>query len=224
MAQSLIKIIVNHINLTLTALYIASVISLLVTPGPVTLLVIRAGLAGGMRHAFLTICGTNAASLILIFVSALLIKGLLVIDERVFLFVRMLGCFYIAWIAVGMVREALAATTNIEANAPSQPALAGFIRGFTLAISNPKDIIFFASFLPQFIGVLPSANQSIGLLTALWILLDFTVLGLLALLVRRVASPKNAQRILLISSLLLLLVGVGGGCYAFYEFASLLLQ
>jgi threonine/homoserine/homoserine lactone efflux protein len=54
-----------------------SVITLLIAPGPITLLVACAGLVGGMRHAFATICGTNLASLVPIFLSALLIKGLL---------------------------------------------------------------------------------------------------------------------------------------------------
>lgn len=207
-----------NINLTLTTLYVISVISLLITPGPVTLLVIRAGLAGGMRHAFQTICGTNAASLILIFVSALLIKGLLVIDDQVFSVVRMLGCLYIAWIAIGMVKDARAQPSSPHGrNAAQTPARAGFLRGFTLAISNPKDIIFFASFLPQFIGVLPTPDQSIGLLTVLWIMLDFTTLGLLAFLVRRVVSPAQERLLLMVSSLLLLIIGVGGFGYSAYE-------
>ncbi|QNK65928.1 LysE family transporter [Variovorax sp. PAMC26660] len=211
-------IIMSDLNFSLTALYMTSVVSLLVTPGPVTLLVVRAGLAGGMRHAMQTICGTNAASLVLIFASALLIKGLLVIDGTVFSLVRMFGCLYIAWIALGMVREAWRAPPGDagKGSAPI-PARAGFVRGFTLAISNPKDIIFFASFLPQFIGVLPTPDQSLGLLTVLWIVLDFTTLGLLAFLIRRVVGPAQERRLLLISSLLLLLIGIGGFTHAVYE-------
>ena len=203
------------LDLSLVALYAASVMSLLVTPGPVTLLVLRAGLAGGMRHAFVTICGSNAASLILIFVSALLIKGLLVVDERVFSLVRLAGCLYIAWIALGMMREARAAPG--AASAVQTPARAGFVRGFTLAISNPKDIVFFASFLPQFIAVLPSPDQSIGLLTGLWIVLDFATLGLLVFAVRRAVSPARERQLLLACAVLLLVIGVGGFGHAAYE-------
>lgn len=207
-----------EVNFPLTALYAASVVSLLITPGPVTLLVVRAGLAGGMRHAMHTICGTNAASLLLIFASALLIKGLLVIDEAAFSVVRMLGCLYIVWIAWGMIKDARETPAQCEAQAPTRtPARAGFGRGFTLAISNPKDIVFFASFLPQFIGVLPTPDQSIGLLTALWIVLDFTTLGLLAFLVRRMVRPAQEQRLLVVSSVMLLLIGLGGGAHAVHE-------
>ncbi len=203
------------LDLSLVTLYVTAVVSLLVTPGPVTLLVLRAGLAGGMRHAFLTICGSNVASLILIFVSALLIKGLLVVDERVFTLVRLAGCLYIAWIALGMVRDARGPAQ--AGSAVQRPARAGFVRGFTLAISNPKDIVFFASFLPQFIAVLPTPDQSIGLLTGLWIVLDFATLGLLAFAVRRAVSPAGERRLLLASALLLLLIGVGGFGHAAYE-------
>lgn len=215
--------VTEHLNLSLAALYALSVVSLLVTPGPVTLLVVRAGLAGGMRHALQTICGTNAASLVLIFVSALLIKGLLVIDDTVFSAVRMAGCLYITWIAAGMVREAwqTPADAGVLTSAPQRPMRAGFLRGFVMAISNPKDIIFFASFLPQFIAVLPKPDHSIALLTALWIVLDFTTLGLLALLVRRAVRPAMQQRLLLLSSALLLLIGAGGFAYAGFELAGM---
>lgn len=207
----------SELNVSLTLLYAVSVVSLLVTPGPVTLLVVRAGLAGGMRHAFQTICGTNLASLVLIFISGLLIKGLLVIEDTTFTVVRLLGCVYIAWTAVGMVREAWQPPQGTMPTGSGRPARAGFTRGFLLAISNPKDIIFFASFMPQFIAVLPSPDHSIWLLTALWIALDFATLGLLTVFIRRAATPWLQQRLLLISSILLLLIGVGGFTYAGLE-------
>lgn len=205
------------LDLSLAVLYVTSVVALLVTPGPVTLLVLRAGLAGGMRHAFATICGSNLASLVLIFVSALLIKGLLVVDERVFTVVRLAGCLYIAWIALDMLRDARRQGVAGDGASAQAPAHAGFVRGFTLAISNPKDIVFFASFLPQFIAVLPTPDQSIGLLTGLWIVLDFATLGLLAFAVRRAVSPARERRLLLVSALLLLAIGIGGFGHAAHE-------
>lgn len=203
-------------NLSLAALFVVSVVSLLVTPGPVTLMVVRSGLAGGMRHALQTICGTNAASLVLILVSTLLIKGLLVIDDAVMAGIRILGCAYISWIAWGMFGEARRMPrVPATAGAPALvPARAGFVRGFTLGISNPKDIIFFASFLPQFMGVLPSPDHSIAVLTVLWIVLDFSVLGLLAVSMRKLVRPAQERTLLLLSSLLLLLIGLGGLVHA----------
>lgn len=208
----------TDLNFSLTALFAASVVSLLVTPGPVTLLVLRAGLAGGMRHALQTIAGTNAASLVLIAVSTLLIKGLLVMDDAVMVGIRLLGCAYISTIAWGMVREALQMPQTAPGQAPTAlvAAPAGFVRGFALGISNPKDIIFFASFLPQFMGVLPSPDHSIALLTGLWIVLDFSTLLLLTLLMRKLVRPALQRRLLLVAAVLLLVIGVGGLVHALH--------
>ncbi|MDO4968915.1 MAG: LysE family translocator, partial [Comamonadaceae bacterium] len=206
----------SDLNLSLTALFMLSVVSLLVTPGPVTLLVVRAGMAGGMRHAVQTIAGTNAASLVLIAVSALLIKGLLVLDDGVLTAVRALGCAYISWMAWGMLQEARKVPVEGTENPAAAPALAGVGRGFALGISNPKDIVFFAAFFPQFIGVLPSADHSMVLLTGLWVVLDFSVLGLLALLMPKLVGPTLQRRLLRWSALLLLWIGMGGLLHAVY--------
>lgn len=210
----------SDFNFSLAALFVVAVVSLLVTPGPVTLLVVRAGLAGGMRHALQTIAGTNAASLVLIGVSALLIQGLLVLDEAVLLGVRLLGCGYIVWMAWGMVQEARQRPSPSGAGSAPAPARAGFVRGFVLGLSNPKDIIFFASFLPQFIGVLPTPGHSLVVLTGLWIVLDFGTLGLLAWLLRSLVRPGAQRQLLRGASLLLLLIGVGGGLHALYALAQ----
>ena len=110
-------------------------------------------------------------------------------------------------------------STDIDTQLKAAPA--GFRRGFALAISNPKDIIFFASFLPQFMGVLPHVNQSLGLLTLLWIVLDFATLGLLAYVVRSVAGPALQRKLIGGASIVLLLIGVVGAGYALYELYEL---
>ena len=199
----------------LLALYAASVVSLLITPGPVTLLVLQTGLASGMRAALATIAGTNLASLVLIGLAALLIQGLLVIHPAVFAVVRILGCLYICHMAWGLWRDA---RTPASTAAPASATRAGgFARGFALAISNPKDIIFFSSFLPQFSTVLPQVGHSLLLLTGVWIMLDFSVLSLLTLAMRRLVAPRLQQRLLQVSSLLLLLIGLAGIAFATKE-------
>lgn len=95
-----------------------------------------------MRHAFATICGTNLASLVLIFLSAQLIKGLLVIDESAFKLLRLAGCLYIDWMAWGMIRDALAMDTQsgsaMSAEAATGSKQGGFSQGFIFGVSNPK--------------------------------------------------------------------------------------
>jgi threonine/homoserine/homoserine lactone efflux protein len=79
-----------------------------------------------------------------------------------------------------------------------------------MAISNPKDIIFFASFFPQFLAITPDTNTSIALLTLLWIVLDFATLFLIYLLVARLLRPSVHRTMLRVSGVLLLIVAAGG--------------
>lgn len=68
-------------NITEYLLYCLAVVIMIATPGPVMLLVASAGLKGGYKHALQTIFGTNFASLVLIGLSILSLKGLLVVNE-----------------------------------------------------------------------------------------------------------------------------------------------
>ncbi|MGD5993424.1 LysE family transporter [Xanthomonas citri pv. citri] len=82
-------------------LFIFSVIIMIATPGPVMILVASAGLKGGYKKALETIFGTNLASLVLIFISVLVLKGVLGINENYLNIIRVLGCLYmVIWVLV----------------------------------------------------------------------------------------------------------------------------
>lgn len=196
-----------HIDFGILFLYVITVITMIAIPGPVAVLVTGAGLAGGARKAFNTIAGTNAASLVLILLSALVVKGIFAINETAFSVLKLAGACYIGWIGWEILRESRA---DDQGRLAVQPRVGGFSKGFVMAISNPKDIIFFASFFPQFIGITPDPNTSIALLTGLWIVLDFATLFLIYLLVARLLKPSVHRTMLRISGALLLIVAAGG--------------
>ncbi len=123
-----------------------------------------------------------------------------------------------------MVGDAWAMDAQTGTAMSAEPATGskqgGFSQGFILGVSNPKDIIFFASFLPQFIGVLPAPDHSLAVLTVIWVVLDFSMLGLIALLVRRLISAAREKRILLVASCLLLAIGIAGFGYGLYDLVA----
>ena len=87
--------------------------------------------------------------------------------------------------------------------------MGGFTRGFLISISNPKDIIFFASFFPLFMDITASTNVSIALLTILWIILDIVTLMLVYLLVSNTVAPSAHRLVLTISGVFMLLIAAG---------------
>lgn len=197
-----------HIDFGMLALYVVTVITMIAVPGPVAVLVTGAGLAGGAKKAFNTIAGTNAASLVLILLSALVVKGVFAVNETAFNLLKLAGACYIGWIGWEILRESR--TPDQQPAAAVQPRVGGFSKGFVMAISNPKDIIFFASFFPQFVSVTPDPNTSIALLTLLWIVLDFATLFLIYLLVARLLKPSVHRALLRVSGVLLLIIAIGG--------------
>ena len=196
-------------NFSELLLYILAVVVMIATPGPVMLLVASAGLTGGYRKALQTIVGTNLASLILIAISVLILKGFLKIDPQWFAIVKILGCVYIAYLGYQIIQEALSTTAEGELQ-PSRALKGGFKQGFLVAISNPKDIIFFAAFFPQFIQVSSDIDLSLMILTMTWIILDFSTLTVVYLAFNRLSKSRWYHKLLGACGAILLLVAFYG--------------
>ncbi|QIZ61158.1 LysE family translocator [Acinetobacter indicus] len=195
------------INMAEYLLYCLAVVIMIATPGPVMMLVIGAGLKGGYRRAFQTIVGTNLASLLLIACSVLILKGIFNIQAFWLDLIKLLGCVYIAYLGVDILKESRAiAGPKLE----MASAVGGFRQGFLVGISNPKDILFFSAFFPQFIQVTNHFNDSLILLTASWIVLDFLTLSLLYLGFYRLTLSRGYRSVLALCGALLILIALYG--------------
>ena len=195
------------INMAEYLLYCLAVVIMIATPGPVMMLVIGAGLKGGYRRAFQTIVGTNLASLLLIACSVLILKGIFNIQAFWLDLIKLLGCVYIAYLGVDIFKESIAiAGPKLE----MASAVGGFRQGFLVGISNPKDILFFSAFFPQFIQVTNHFNDSLILLTASWIVLDFLTLSLLYLGFYRLTLSRGYRSVLALCGALLILIALYG--------------
>lgn len=118
---------------------------LIVTPGPVVTLVISTGATKGVRAGLVTVAGTSSGTAVLLIAIALGLNW--VLSHAVYLFelLRWIGAAYLIWLGVQAWRHA----------GQVRPVSTGhhvqFLRGFLVALSNPKTIAFFTAFLPQFV-------------------------------------------------------------------------
>ena len=190
-------------------LYCTAVVMMIATPGPVMLLVASAGLKGGYKKALQTIFGTNLASLVLILLSVLILKGIVQFNAQWLDVIKILGCLYIAYIGLQILKEAFQAQ-NTTAPMVSSAMAGGFKQGFFVGISNPKDIIFFASFFPQFTGITNDLNISLIILTLSWIVLDFLTLSVVYLGFNRLSNSRYYAKLLVACGAILLLVALYG--------------
>ncbi len=84
-------------------------------------------------------------------------------------------------------------------------------------LGNPKDILFFAAFFPQLIHLTNSFGCSLGILTAVWVPIDLSVLSLFILAVRRWLTARCAKRLTRVSALFLLLLAIYGLGYKVWQ-------
>lgn len=173
-------------NLSLLMAYSLAVLALVATPGPVVLLVTGAAAREGYASAVRTMIGGNLASLLLLAAAAAMLTGALAVEPRALTLLAMIGSLYIIWLALAMLRED--AVTQQVAKKRS-----GVMAGFATALSNPKDILFFAAFFPQFIHITDSFGCSLGVLTAVWVLIDLSVLSLYILAVSSLVNGALRQ-------------------------------
>ena len=196
-------------NISEYILYCLAVVVMIATPGPVMLLVVSAGLKGGYAAALRTIFGTNFASLVLIALSILSLKGLLVINAHWLDAIKLLGCLYIGYLGLQIFREVFFEQAEASQEKLS-PVRGGFQQGFLVGISNPKDIIFFAAFFPQFIGITPTLDLSLIMLTLSWIVLDFLTLSLVYLGFNRLRHSRLYPHLLALCGMVLIIIAIYG--------------
>ncbi|EPY8429996.1 LysE family translocator, partial [Citrobacter youngae] len=80
-------------------------------------------------------------------------------------------------------------------------------------VSNPKDILFFVSFFPQFITITHNFATSMLILTLVWIIFDVAVLSFYIVIFKRWMPTRFVRYSVFISSLFLLAVAVFGIIY-----------
>ncbi|KTC10508.1 MULTISPECIES: LysE family translocator [Pseudomonas] len=202
-------------DISLLLIYMFSVFMLIITPGPVVALIVNTSLVSGPRRAMLTALGTNWASLVLVLVAALILTGTLSISASLLNWISLVGCFFIAYLAVDALKHALRNEPEfVGTPVQSGTRHSGLVTGFLVGISNPKDIIFFVSFFPQFIHVTQSFKGSIAVLSVLWIIIDLSILFAYIFLMRQKLAMKYKRKIELVSSITLLLIATGGIVYS----------
>src|SRR5207302_3900660 len=143
-----------RMNWELFAAFLAITIILVLTPGPIVTLVITTGSTRGVRAALVTVAGTSTGNAALLAAIAFGLSWIVANAGYLFVILRWCGAVYLVWLGVNAWRGAGGA----ERIPP--PDQVHFLRGFLVAISNPKTIAFFTAFLPQFVDArLPVGPQ-----------------------------------------------------------------
>jgi len=167
------------IDLNTYLAYIAACIVIVIVPGPSVTLIFANSLRAGTAAGLMNVAGTQAGLLIMLGVLA---AGLsVVVNNLATLFdaVRLVGAAYLVWLGIKMWRSD--GTLSVDAGLDTKKTLWGyFLQGLFVLLSNPKVLLFFGAFIPQFID--PARNP----------LLQTLVLGVTFMLVATLLDSAYA--------------------------------
>ena len=177
--------------------YVAACIALALLPGPIVTLVIANGLRHGTRAALTNVLGAQAGLAIVIGVVAVGLTSLMATMGYWFDWVRFAGAAYLVWLGIKLIRSPV---EDLNSDAPPPPPRGGFfLQGFLVLLSNPKVLVFFGAFIPQFVDLNKDHFPQVALLGVTFMVTAAMSDMVYALLAGRARKFFSKQRTRLVS-------------------------
>jgi threonine/homoserine/homoserine lactone efflux protein len=123
---------------------------LFVTPGPDMSLFLAKTVAGGRRAGMAAMLGAMTGCCVHTLLAALGLSALLAASTAAFTVLKIVGALYLLWLAIDAVRHGSALNLKNEGPAVA-PVWRTFLLGVGINLTNPKVVLFFVTFLPQFV-------------------------------------------------------------------------
>lgn len=171
-------------TLTVFLAYCAAHFVAAVTPGPSMLAVIATGISRGTRPGILVGLGVALGDVTLVTIAMCGLIALAQAFAIVFLVAKYAGAAYLVWLGIGLWRAAGTIDTTVQ---PTGGAGRPFLLGLTLALSNPKAILFHASLMPLILDL-----RTLTALDALLIMAVVFSVNVLTMSVYSVLAGKSS--------------------------------
>jgi threonine/homoserine/homoserine lactone efflux protein len=177
--------------------FVAACVALALLPGPIVTLVIANGLRHGTRAALINILGAQAGLAIVIGIVAIGLTSLMATMGYWFDWVRFAGAAYLVWLGIKLIRFPVEGLRSDEPPAPPRGGF--FLQGFVVLLSNPKVLVFFGAFIPQFMDMNRDHISQVALLGVTFMVIAAMTDGMYALLSGRARMIFSSRRTRLLS-------------------------
>src|ERR1700710_424214 len=177
--------------------FVAACIALALLPGPIVTLLIANGLRHGTRAALINIAGAQVGLALVIGVVAIGLTTLMATMGYWFDWVRFAGAAYLVWLGIKLIRSPV---EGVASDAPPPPPRGGFfLQGLLVLLSNPKVLVFFGAFIPQFMDMSKDHVSQVTLLGVTFMVTAGITDAIYALLAGRARKFFSARRTRLLS-------------------------
>jgi threonine/homoserine/homoserine lactone efflux protein len=167
--------------------YALAAFLLAVTPGPDMALFLSRTVTGGQKYGMAAMLGASLGMMVHASLAGFGLSALLAASATGFMIVKMIGAVYLLFLAYQAVRHGSGLTLNA---APiEQSVFATFLTGIGINLTNPKVVMFFVTFLPQFVEPTdPYASDKILFLGILFLAIGIPVNGFFIMTAERFSS------------------------------------
>jgi threonine/homoserine/homoserine lactone efflux protein len=168
----------------------------LVIPGPTVLLVVSYALGHGRRYALATTAGVALGDLTSMTASMLGLGALLAASAMAFTAIKWAGAAYLVYLGIKLWRAPVG-TQQAPDISETRPGRV-LAHAYAVTTLNPKSIVFFVAFVPQFIDLRAPVWPQIVVLEATFVVLaTLNAFGyaLLASSARRAIRNSSVQRV-----------------------------
>jgi threonine/homoserine/homoserine lactone efflux protein len=157
-------------------LFLAASLAVIVTPGQDMVLVLSRGIGQCAVAGIVTAAGVSTGLLLHTVLATLGLGAILLASETLFVVLKIVGAAYLVWIGVRML---LSGGARLDVAAAARMPLARMFRqGMLSNLSNPKIVLFYFAFLPQFMTASAAApKEAILAMGVAFALLTFAVKG-----------------------------------------------
>jgi threonine/homoserine/homoserine lactone efflux protein len=170
-------------SLELYLTFVAATTVLILIPGPNVTLLVANSLTYGPRRALVTLAGTSSAIALQLLVVAFGMSALILLLAQWFEWLRWAGVAYLVFLGIQQWRAAGVALDDLGTPEVASGTL--FWQGVLVSATNPKTLLFYAAFLPQFIDPAAAAGPQLALLCTTFLVIATVLDGAYALLAGR---------------------------------------
>ena len=150
------------INLNLWLAFVAASALLAIMPGPIVTLVIANSLSQGSRAGVINVLGTFTGTAVLFAIGGLGVAWIMTALSHWFDIVRWAGAIYLIYLGV---KQWFARPETLANQQAAPPGHSLFWQGLVVAVTNPKLILFYIAFFPQFVDPGLSASGQLLVLS-----------------------------------------------------------
>ena len=134
--------------------FVVAITLLTMTPGVDTMIILRNTIRGGAKDGLVSSFGICSGLFVHAFLSAVGISAILLYSTTAFTALKIIGAAYLIWLGFNNLKEFFYVSKQKEIHAEKLPFsfIRSFREGFMSNVLNPKTIVFYMAFLPQFIS------------------------------------------------------------------------